>query len=54
MQVHLVDGTYELFRHHFGAPSHVNADGLECGAVRAVGHASGVLDERLRQVGIGW
>ena len=27
MHVHLVDGTYELFRHHFGAPSHLDPDG---------------------------
>ena len=27
MKVHLVDGTYELFRYHFAMPSHVTADG---------------------------
>ena len=36
MYVHLIDGTYELFRHHFGAPSYRNDDGLEVGAVRGV------------------
>ncbi|MDE2849230.1 MAG: flap endonuclease [Acidobacteriota bacterium] len=36
MYVHLIDGTYELFRHHFGAPSYHNEDGLEVGAVRGV------------------
>ena len=36
MYVHLIDGTYELFRHHFGAPSYVNEDGVEVGAVRGV------------------
>jgi 5'-3' exonuclease len=36
MQVHLVDGTYELFRHHFGVPSHRDAAGREVGAVRGV------------------
>ena len=36
MKVHLVDGTYELFRHFFGAPPHRNADGLEVAAVRGV------------------
>lgn len=36
MQVHLVDGTYELFRHHFALPSRVNADGLEIAATRGV------------------
>ena len=36
MQVHLVDGTYELFRHYFALPSHVTSDGLEAGALRGV------------------
>jgi len=36
MYVHLIDGTYELFRHHFGAPSYQNDDGMEVGAVRGV------------------
>lgn len=36
MQVHLVDGTYELFRHHFALPSRVNANGLEIAAARGV------------------
>ena len=36
MKVHLVDGTYELFRHFFGAPPHRNAAGAEVAAVRGV------------------
>ena len=36
MRIHLIDGTYELFRHFFGAPSHINSSGQEVGAVRAV------------------
>ena len=36
MQVHLVDGTYELFRYHFALPSHVTADGQEVAATRGV------------------
>ncbi|MHB8680668.1 MAG: 5'-3' exonuclease [Acidimicrobiales bacterium] len=36
MIVHLVDGTYELFRHHFGQPSRQTADGAEIGATRGV------------------
>ena len=36
MKVHLVDGTYELFRHYFGAPSHITSEGHEVGATRAV------------------
>jgi 5'-3' exonuclease len=34
--VHLVDGTYELFRYHFGVPSHVTDDGREVAATRGV------------------
>ncbi|MGD0746487.1 MAG: 5'-3' exonuclease H3TH domain-containing protein [Acidimicrobiales bacterium] len=36
MKVHLVDGTYELFRHFYGAPSHRNDAGREVAAVRGV------------------
>jgi 5'-3' exonuclease len=32
MKVHLVDGTYELFRSHFGAPERRAPDGREVGA----------------------
>ena len=36
MQVHLVDGTYELFRHFYAVPSKVTAAGEEVGATRGV------------------
>jgi len=36
MDVHLVDGTYELFRQYFGQPSRQGEDGQEIGAVRGV------------------
>jgi 5'-3' exonuclease len=36
LRVHLVDGTYELFRHFFGAPPRAGTDGAEVGAVRGV------------------
>lgn len=36
MQVHLVDGTYELFRHYYAVPSAKAPDGREVGAVRGV------------------
>ncbi len=32
MKIHLVDGTYELFRNHFGAPPRKAPDGREVGA----------------------
>lgn len=38
MQVHLIDGTYELFRHHLGLPPEVAADGRSAtrGVMRSV------------------
>jgi 5'-3' exonuclease len=36
MKVHLVDGTFELFRAYYGAPSSETADGFEAGAVRGL------------------
>lgn len=36
MRVHLIDGTYELFRHYFVVPSSRTEDGIEIAAVRGV------------------
>ena len=36
MDVHLVDGTYELFRHFYAMPSSRDSDGREVAAVRGV------------------
>lgn len=36
MEVHLLDGTYELFRHFHALPRHVNGDGEEVAAARGV------------------
>ncbi len=36
VRVHLVDGTYELFRHFYGVPSHRTAAGAEVAAARGV------------------
>ncbi len=36
MDIHLVDGTYELFRHFFALPSATDANGQEVAAVRGV------------------
>ncbi len=36
MKVHLVDGTYELFRSFFGAPPSRSPDGREVGATRGI------------------
>ncbi len=50
---HLVDGTYELFRHYYGAPAHTNAAGEELGATRAaVGSLLGMLEGGVRYMGV--
>jgi len=36
MDVHLIDGTYELFRHFFALPAATDVDGREVGGVRGV------------------
>jgi 5'-3' exonuclease len=36
MDLYLIDGTYELFRHYYAMPSARDADGREVGAVRGV------------------
>ncbi len=53
MKVHLVDGTYELFRHFFGAPPHRNEAGMEVAAVRGVvGSVLQLLGEGATHVGV--
>ncbi|MCP3856623.1 MAG: flap endonuclease [Actinomycetia bacterium] len=53
MIVHLVDGTYELFRHHFGVPSHLNREGREVAATRGVvGSVLGMLEDGATHVGV--
>lgn len=39
MDIHLIDGTYELFRHFFAVPSALDINGQEIGAVRGVLHS---------------
>lgn len=36
IHVHLVDGTYELYRHYFAVPSRKDDGGIEIGAMRGV------------------
>ena len=53
MRVFLIDGTYELFRHFFGAPPHVNSSGVEVGATRAVlGSLVGLMEEGASHIGV--
>ena len=34
MELYIVDGTYELFRSHFGYPSRISPGGTEVGALK--------------------
>ena len=53
MKVHLVDGTYELFRYHFAPPSHVTAEGREVAATRGVvGSLLELLEDGATHVGV--
>jgi 5'-3' exonuclease len=52
-EVHLVDGTYELFRHHFAVPSHLDDDGIEVAATRGVvGSILAMLEQGATHVGV--
>lgn len=53
MQVHLVDGTYEIFRYYFALPPHVTADGREVSATRGVvGSLLMMLEEGATHIGV--
>jgi 5'-3' exonuclease len=53
LRVHLVDGTYELFRYFFALPSHTTADGREVGALRGVvGTLLALLEEGATHLGV--
>ncbi len=53
MRVHLIDGTYELFRHYFAVPSYKGAGGIEIAAVRGVIRSMLLLiDEGATHIGV--
>jgi 5'-3' exonuclease len=53
MDVHLIDGTYELFRHYYAVPSARDAGGMEVGAVRGVvGSVLGLINRGATHVGV--
>jgi 5'-3' exonuclease len=53
MEVFLVDGTYELFRHYYAIPSAKDAGGREIAAVRGVVHSIlGMITGGARYVGV--
>jgi 5'-3' exonuclease len=53
MEVHLLDGTYELFRHFFAVPSSTDANGQEVGAVRGVlGSVMSMIESGATHIGV--
>ena len=53
MNVHLVDGTYELFRHFYALPPARDADGRDVAAVRGVlASIRGMIREGATHVGV--
>src|SRR5215469_7325477 len=53
MKVHLVDGTYELFRHFFAVPAAMDVNGQDVGAVRGVlGTILSMIDRGATHIGI--
>jgi 5'-3' exonuclease len=53
MDVHVVDGTYELFRHYYAVPEHFDDGGIDVGAVRGVvGSVLAMMEEGATHVGV--
>ncbi len=53
MDIYLVDGTYELFRHFFALPSHLNGRGEEVAATRGVlGSLALMLESGVTHIGV--
>ena len=53
MNVFLVDGTYELFRHYFAVPRTSDVEGNEVGAVRGVvGSMLSLLEDGVTHIGV--
>src|SRR2546426_10898416 len=53
MDVYLLDGTYELFRHFYAVPSHVNNAGEEVAATRVVlASVIGMLESGITHIGV--
>ena len=53
MDIYLVDGTYELFRHFYAVPPHTNRKGEEIGATRGVLNSiAGMLESGITHVGV--
>jgi 5'-3' exonuclease len=53
MDVHLIDGTYELFRYYFAVPAAADVNGQEVGAVRGVlGSVLSMIEQGATHLGV--
>jgi 5'-3' exonuclease len=53
VDVYLIDGTYELFRHFFAVPTHTNQRGEEVAATRGVlGYVLALLESGVTHIGV--
>ncbi|OLD11551.1 MAG: flap endonuclease [Crenarchaeota archaeon 13_1_40CM_2_52_14] len=53
MDIYLVDGTYELFRHFYAIPTQANGKGEEIAATRGVLNSiAGMLESGIRHIGV--
>ncbi len=52
MQVHLIDGTYELFRHHLGLPAEVAASSRAAGTRGVLRSVLGLIGDGATHVGV--
>jgi 5'-3' exonuclease len=53
LNIHLIDGTYELFRHYYALPSVRDRDGQEVAAVRGVlASILGMMKEGATHIGV--
>ena len=50
--MHLVDGTYELFRQHFGLPAEVREKSVTAATRGVVGHVLRLLEEGVTHIGV--
>jgi len=53
LDIHLIDGTYELFRHFYALPPHLNGLGEEVAATRGVlGSVASMLESGATHIGV--
>src|SRR3954470_16625290 len=53
MDAYLLDGTYELFRHFFALPPHLDQEGRDVAATRGVlGSVIGMLESGVTHIGV--